>query len=306
LSAISNPYVVDQPVERQDLFVGRLDVLAWLQDSLDVEVRVLAVCGPGRIGKSSVLAQLHQRLIGGYLVFRLPCRQLAGEDLPGLLFRVAEAIAHDLESRYALEMSPPLRAEFAEDLSALAGPFWADLRQLTAAKMPVLLLDDFEFLVQEASPGLLKDFLDYLERLLQRDSRLRLVFTAATPSQLRPLHPTLFSRLLWRNLSPLSRSEALRLVKRPVAGSIEYEYEAAERILELSSRRPCYVQFLCQRLVDRVGRLRSGSWNSRRGARATSSFCVRGWWTAWGGAAAWRVATWMKSPWSWWREGFQS
>jgi len=252
LSAISNPYVVDKPIEWQDLFVGRSDVLSWLQDSLDVGVRVLAVCGPARIGKSSVLVQLYHRLIGDYVVLRVPCRQLDAETLPGLLFQVAEAIAADLEGRHGLGMTPPREEEFMEDLSALAGPFWADLRQLTAVKTPVLLLDDFERLAEKAPPELVQGFLDYLERLLQRDSRLRLVFTYANCGQLRLLHSTLFARLLWRNLPPLHRQEALHLVKRPVAGSIEYDYEAVERILELSSRRPSYIQLLCQRLVDRV------------------------------------------------------
>ncbi|MGQ9586261.1 MAG: AAA family ATPase [Anaerolineae bacterium] len=253
MSANSNPYVVDQPVESPDLFVGRSDILSWLQDSLDVGVRVLAICGARGMGKSSVLAQLRHHLIGPYLVLRVPCRELAGEPLPGLLFRVAEAIAHDLVSRYGLEFPSPLREEFIEDVSALAGPFWAHLRQATAAKVPVLLLDDFEFLAERVAPEWLKEFLDYLDRLLQRDTRLRLVFTALDPGQLRASHPALFARLLWRNLPALNRQEALRLVRGPVAGAMEYEYEAVDRILELSSRRPRYIQLLCRGLTERAG-----------------------------------------------------
>ncbi|MBC7223124.1 MAG: PD40 domain-containing protein, partial [Anaerolineae bacterium] len=119
--------------------------------------------------------------------------------------------------------------------------------------VPILVLDDFEALARQAGPDLLTSFLDYLQRLLERDPRLRLLFSAHSAAQLRALHPALFGRLLWRSLGPLSRQEALQLIKRPVEGAVEYDYEALERILELSSRWPAYIQRLCHRLVERAG-----------------------------------------------------
>ncbi len=253
MSALANPYVTDSPVSGSDLFVGRSDVLGWLQDSLDAGMRVLAVCGPRRAGKSSVLAQLRHHLLGPYAVLQVACRDLPTANLADLLFAVAEQVAADLREGYGKEFPPPQREAFASDLSALAGPFWARVRQVTAGQVPILVLDDFEALAWKAKPDLVQAFLDYLQRLLERDPRLRLVFSAQSPAQLRALHPTLFGRLLWRSLGPLSRQEALRLIKEPVEGAVEYDYEALERILELSSRWPAYIQRLCRRLVDLVG-----------------------------------------------------
>ncbi|MGC8838261.1 MAG: DPP IV N-terminal domain-containing protein [Anaerolineae bacterium] len=253
MSALANPYVTDSPVFGADLFVGRSDVLGWLQDSMDAGMRVLAVCGPRQVGKSSVLAQLRHRLLGAYAVLWVPCRDLPAANLADLLFAVAERVAADLREGYGKEFPPPQREAFASDLSALAGPFWARVRQVTAGQVPVLVLDDFETFASRARPDLVQAFLDYLQRLLERDPRLRLIFSAQSPAQLRALHPTLFARLLWRSLGPLSRQEALRLIKEPVEGAVEYDYEALERILELSSRWPAYIQRLCRRLVDLVG-----------------------------------------------------
>ncbi|MGQ9595096.1 MAG: AAA family ATPase [Anaerolineae bacterium] len=253
MSALANPYVTDGPVFGSDLFVGRSDVLAWLQDSLGAGLRVLAICGPRQVGKSSVLAQLRHRLLGAYTVLRVPCRDLPTANLADLLFAVAERVAADLREGYGKEFPPPQRETFTSDLSALAGPFWARVRQVTAGQVPVLVLDDFEALASKAKPALVQAFLDYLQRLLERDPRLRLAFSAHSPAQLRTLHPTLFGRLLWRGLGPLSRQEALRLIKEPVEGAVEYDYEALERILELSSRWPAYIQRLCRRLVGLTG-----------------------------------------------------
>ncbi len=253
MCALVNPYITEGPVSSPDLFVGRSDILGWLQDSLDAGVRVLAVCGPRRVGKSSVLSQPRHRLLGAYTVLWVPCRDLPAANLADLLFAMAERVAGDLREGYGKEFPPPQREAFSSDLSALAGPFWARVRQVTAGQVPILVLDDFESLVWRAKPDLVQAFLDYLQRLLERDPRLRLVFTAQSAGSLRALHPTLFGRLLWRGLGPLTRQEALRLIKEPVEGAVEYDYEALERILELSSRWPAYIQRLCRRLVDLLG-----------------------------------------------------
>ena len=51
----------------------------------DAGFRVLAVCGPKRIGKSSILAQLGGKLVGDYLLLRVACKELDGKSLLRLL-----------------------------------------------------------------------------------------------------------------------------------------------------------------------------------------------------------------------------
>jgi hypothetical protein len=53
-------------------------------------------------------------------------------------------------------------------------------------------------------------------------------------------------------LPPLSREEAIRLIKEPVKGVYSYEDEAVEAIWEYSQGHPQLVQQLCLEAVNRL------------------------------------------------------
>jgi HAMP domain-containing protein len=57
---IPNPYVVGNPVRRADMFFGRQEDLTWIGHQLDhAGNKMILLYGPRRIGKTSLLHQIH-------------------------------------------------------------------------------------------------------------------------------------------------------------------------------------------------------------------------------------------------------
>ena len=75
-----NPYVVDRPLNDQDLFVGREAIFDRLRQNLADGVRLFLLYGKPRIGKTSLLNQLELRLGSAYQVVMLPWPGLGGQS----------------------------------------------------------------------------------------------------------------------------------------------------------------------------------------------------------------------------------
>lgn len=231
----ANPYVIDKPVVEASYFYGRLDLLNWIGSSLDKGQPLLVVQGPHRIGKSSLLHRLATHLGSKYMVF--PVGEIAESRLDLLLWQIALAMTGSLPEEIVFE--EPKGEDFEGQPSYFGEEFLPRLSKVMGGKSLLLALDDFHLWGGD-DPALRAELLSYLT-----SSKLTLLLTWEGP-----IGEMLSQALVWR-LGPLEREEARRLITEPSAEILDYDYEAQERILALTSGHPYFVQLLCYALFER-------------------------------------------------------
>ena len=254
---IPNPYIVGLPVKSAEMFHGREDVFAFIRDNWfgATQDRTLVLHGQRRTGKTSILYQLLNGRLGEAVVPVLldmqelaPLIQTTGDLLGEVAYKIAQsarkhgiAIAPLAEDRLA---TAPVRAfnRFVDALEAQLG-----------GRRLALLFDEFELLEQKIREGKLDaDILYYLRSLIQHRQGLVFIFTGThrLEEMTHDYWSILFNLALYRRISFLSAEDAARLIRQPVAGWLAVDELAVEKIVQLTSGHPYFIQLLCWALVN--------------------------------------------------------
>ncbi len=257
-----NPYIPGQPVDDPDLFFGRRETLTSIRESLLKGRRVFVISGPPRMGKSSLLRQVGHGLPQGFLAVRLDLREEEAPSLDRLLWRLADAIAHQARGQSDIQVPAPNWEEFEAHTALLLDRFWPEVRSALSDPSLVLLLDDLDALAPLDGP-LLGRFLTLLGEWRDREGGLALVVTTSLPWQAALLrdYPQLFAGAVAYTLGPLASEEATRLITWPVDGVLTYDYGVARRMIEVTSGHPYYLQLLCFEMVNRCA---AAGWVNQR------------------------------------------
>jgi hypothetical protein len=252
-----NPYVVSGPVREPNMFFGRQDLLKRIINTL--HNNSIMIHGPRRIGKTSLLYQLADRLraasdpdyafIPVFIdlegtaqekFFHTLMEESLDDSQPHLVERLPSAYNDKDEKAYT-------HRDFAHDLRTLID----HLQQNTDKEVRlILLLDEV-------------DVMNHYDQLVQQ--QLRRIFMKNFARNLgavvagmhiskewERLESPWYNLFLEMELPPLSREETFRLIKEPVKGIYSYEDEAVEAIWEYSQGHPQRVQQLCLEAVNRL------------------------------------------------------
>lgn len=242
-----NPYTVGEPVVDENLFFGRDNVLAWARKVLGARGtrRVVVIQGSYRIGKSSLLNQLHRHL--PQRVFLIDLSALERDRLDYLLWRVASSILSTLRREKAVRLSEPEVNDYLSNPNHFHETFLPQVYKALRRKRLVLAFDEVTAL--EGGPGSLREaFYAYLSVVMESGLNLSLVLAVEEWPE-RPL-PLFEDAFRWR-LGPLDDDASRELIVGPAKGVLQYDYHATKRITELSSGHPYFVQLLCQVMFDR-------------------------------------------------------
>ncbi len=251
MAELINPYNTSHPVSDEDLFFGRGETLAWLRESLVRGRRVLVLQGARRIGKSSLLRQLPRHL-EQFTFASVDLRGKGREPADELLWQVVSDVIDDLRKRYDLPLVELAREEALQG-TRLTDAFLRRLEEQMGVKGLVLAFDDLDALLDEGDEPvatLVASLADAAERL----PKLSLLFTVSKDASLNERFPALFGGAAQRKLGPLDRTAARSLITRPVEDTLEYDYGAVKRILELTSAHPYYLQVFCYSLFNRCAK----------------------------------------------------
>ena len=233
---VVSPYVTSGPVP-ENMFFGRESELKTIVRT--VRDTNLAIVVGRKIGKTSVLARVHQHMKDSpeYEPFYLDCQAV---HTHADFFS-----AVDTMWRLALPAHTPEGFRAAGlDLSARHG-----------SRIVVLLFDEID--------DLLRYDIEHGERLFQilralaQESRMRFVFCGEKVLNTALHDPRLvffnFCNLI--QLSYLAREEARRVITDPMQEmgvALEGDIALADRIVELAAGRPNIVQYICQKLIERI------------------------------------------------------
>lgn len=265
--AMMNPYTFGIPVQRKDRFFGREEELALIKNTLGNvprgEKQDIAVLGPRRIGKSSLLYRLQQLLASSshFVPVYLDVQHIEPQKSSALFFEILE----DCREGFAQKTPPVMLPEFGtlassdipEDLRFYV--FKKDMERLNrfiaAHDLPrlVLMLDEAELLQVFGGP----DTLGWFRGLIQ--SMTYIIFVVAGSERLYSLtqdYGSPFYNIFKPvELRQLSDTAAKKLVQVPAAriGMVITDAET-EKILRYAGNSPYLIQGICHYLVELLNR----------------------------------------------------
>jgi len=239
-----NPYIVGTVIKEVDKFFGREGLFQVIEDNLRQNVQLILLYGQRRIGKSSVLKQIPQKIAREEFIFvnfdTQDKEQLLGYEI---FYRIAIAIVEALELHD--QVTPPSARELATNIEIFSREFLPQVYQQIGDKNLVLLLDEFDVL-SESNPGSDKtEFFNSIKLLLKQHQRLFIIPVVGRHlNELKNLR-TFFKSAPYKEIALLDEDSAQRLITKPAQGVLVYESEAIQAILKLSAGHPFFTQVIC-------------------------------------------------------------
>lgn len=254
---IPNPYVVGTPLQTgSPLFFGREDLIAFIRQNLAASHRNnLVLIGQRRTGKTSLLKQLPGRLDDSYLPVYLDGQALGLDPgLPNFFLALATEISFALEDR-GFEFDSPKPEDFSTNpASAFEHHFLEKVRQVIGERHLLLMLDEFEELESAVRRGDLESSIfGFLRHLIQHTPALSVIFcgTHRLEELASDYWSVLFNISIYKHISFLSQSDAMRLIQDPVAPyGMRYDDLALDKIWRITAGHPYFLQLLCHSLVN--------------------------------------------------------
>ena len=278
----TSPYIVGSPIDREEMFFGRQDIIDKIQRQLSTshQSNVALLEGNRRTGKTSILKRLQDpSLLPGWIVVN--CSLQGGEGhkgKPGLeTNEVFRLMARDigwatfdaglrvwLPGMDAPDSKKRLKFEFVHALSkAFAGKrpfevFELYIQAVLDAASPrrlLLMLDEFDKLQEGIDAGITSPQVpENIRYLLHTYPSLSAIITGSR--RLKRLREEYWSALFGFGhripVSELPLEDARLLVTQPVEGRLMYVPEARDHVVELCSRHPFLIQSLCNRIFERA------------------------------------------------------
>ncbi|MCL4295375.1 MAG: ATP-binding protein [Anaerolineae bacterium] len=255
---LDNPYVVGVPLtEQQDIFVGRTDIVARIEQLLlDRRRPPLLLYGQRRMGKTSLLRNLGRLLPSTMLPLFVDGQRIAlAGDYPDFLYNLAAGMSRSAQKQRSLRLPALSRENLA------ASPFtcfndWLDEVERTLEaqgySIALLALDEFEMLDSVLHKGRfdVADVLSMLRHMIQHRSHFKVMLAGSHSLEEFQSWASYLINVQVVKIGYLEPDEARQLVERPSLNfSLRYEPEASRRVLELTRGHPALVQLLCYELV---------------------------------------------------------
>ena len=256
---IDNPYIFSVPLnDQQDLFVGRVDIAARIEQLLlDRRRPPLLLYGQRRMGKTSLLRNLGRLLPGTIVLLFVDGEGIAGASNFGdFLYGVTQAMVRSAEHHRGLRLP---RANYDMCQARPFGYFndWLDEIEsaMTAQgySTALLALDEFESLDTISDQGRFeaRDVLRTLRHLVQHRPRFKVLLAGShTLEEFRHWATYLINMQIIK-ISYLQAEDTIALIERPIEHfPLCYEPAASQLIARLTRGHPHLVQLLCYEVVE--------------------------------------------------------
>ncbi|MFN6513790.1 MAG: ABC transporter substrate-binding protein [Nostoc sp. CreGUA01] len=255
---LRNPYMIGKPIFEHEKFFGREELFQFIKDNLNGRVKCILLHGERRIGKSSVLRQIHFKTnLQKFVFVCCDLQEHSKSSLSQVLYNLAEQIAENLGTDFHI-ITLPSQQEFHDNFNTFAETFLTEVYDKLDDKNLVLLLDEFE--VVGSDDNILnhgESFFRYLHSLLNQHEKLFIIPVVGRAKDDLQNLLDLFKDSPYQEVGLLNDLSAKRLIINPAQGTLEYEENAIKAILKLSSGHPYFTQIICHDLFTQARFVRS-------------------------------------------------
>ena len=236
------------------MFFGREDVFQWIENSIAGRYadHILVIHGQRRVGKTSVLKQLGNRLPPRFIPVFFDLQGRTHTTLDRFLWWLAREIVRVLKQERNIEVPLPEREVFSSDLEYFESRFIPGLEPVLGENTLLLTFDEFDNLEEsEVREELARPLIDYLRRLMGSAS-LNFIFSIGSSGRklenMQAAYTEFFKTALYKKISFLNEEQTRRLITQPVQDLIQYEKRAVARIFQVAGGHPYFTQLTCHEL----------------------------------------------------------
>ena len=250
----ANPYIAGSPVTHAEMFFGRNDVFQFIQEALigRHQDNIIVLYGQRRTGKTSVLYQMHRHIDSLYIPILVDLQGLSLASVNDFFWELAMTIRRALQrERQISDLPRPRREEYSEDpFHQFVEEFLPSVLSAVGDHHLLLMFDESTRLEEQVTAGKLDaQIFDLLRSLMQHSPRLNFIFSIGSRFELiQKEYSLLFNVALYKEISFLNREDGTALITQPTQELHEYEEEAINRVLEVTSGHAYYTQLLCHSL----------------------------------------------------------
>jgi len=254
MGELINPYIAGAPVTEARMFFGREDVFQWIENSIAGQYadHILVIHGQRRVGKTSVLKQLGNRLPRRFIPVFFDLQGRTHTTLDRFLWWLAREIVRVLKQDRGIDVPAPERDAFTADIEYFEHRFLPDLRPVLGSDTLLITFDEFDNLEEsEVKEELARPLTDYLRRLMG-NAGLNFIFSIGSSGRklenMQAAYTEFFKTALYKKISFLNEDQTRNLITRPVENLIEYDKRAVSRIYQLAGGHPYFTQLTCHEL----------------------------------------------------------
>lgn len=247
-----NPYIVGRPVDQQLLF-GREDIFASVNTHLKQQQQIIVCYGQRRIGKSSVIRNIPQKLenLNEFVFVTFSLGNYSQEPLSIILAELAKEVVNDLDLDEENIKLPEI-TDLESKPQVFFDEFLPQVYQLIENKSIVFLLDEFDVLLNNDHPELLRHFNESLSRIISTNRKLFLILFIEQKSINNPKIRKIFQDVPVIEIGLLDEKSTKDLIIKPAENILEYEEDAVKEIFNLSAGHPYFLQAICFSIFGRA------------------------------------------------------
>lgn len=275
---IANPYIVGRPVDpEKSTFFGRRDVFNWISDNLygSHQKNILVIHGERRVGKTSILLQIHRGEMGRDLrenqdhpicpVF-IDLQGYTDAGTYKFLHHICDSVYQQIR-KYSNPLAEKLGAPDLDKFERLTSrSFRAYMKEacnLLKNTLLVLMMDEFERLDDLVKWSKVDvGVYDHLRSLMQFETNL--TFILAGTHELEELSKEyrnlVHSIAVVREISFMDEPDAIDLIRKPVEGRVIYDDKAVDELWRYTHGHPWLLQSLCHYLIEDMNRRGEGNY----------------------------------------------
>lgn len=256
IKPVKNPYTVGDPVE-EEFFVGRQDIMRQLEELwlMGTQMQSVVLYGHRRMGKTSILRNLSQRLGAGVKVAYVnllgvgDIAQAEGEFLMAMSDAISQAV--NVEAPIDDDLLNLPYPTFRRYLERIVDALQASQQSL------IIALDEFEKIEELIVAGKISNnFMQYLRSWIQMSSKIGFALAGLhtleemTSDYFQPLYASFIPPI---KVSFMHRSATYVILANPSVNDFPLDYapEALDEIYALTHGQPFLVQLLGFQLVRR-------------------------------------------------------
>ena len=247
-----NPYIIGRPIHEIGKMFGREDLFKFIEENLNKNIKFFLLHGQRRIGKSSVLQQISDRVVQDRFVFIIfDLQGYSKYHISDILYNLSQTIIDSLDLNFDLKSNRNITTLLDENKIAEEPNIFSDFLQQVFQELGnknlVLLLDEFDA-IDDDDNNILNSgdcFFKCLQSLLNRYNQLFIIPVAGRFKDDLQHLLDLFNSPPSHEVGLLDAANSKKLITTLAQGRLEYEEDAIKAILELSSGHPYFTQAIC-------------------------------------------------------------
>jgi len=252
-----NPYIIGSVIDKPDQFFGRQSLFEFIKDTLQQNDPLILLYGQRRIGKSSVLKQIPQKISYSedqFIFIDFDIQVFVNSDhtpINQILHYLAQRIGEEIEnSLTTIPITIPTAEDIEDDPTIFHGDFLTQIYNILGERKLVLLLDEFDVLSEANNEGNVEFFRLINNWLSKWPERLFIIPVVGRHLKELPNLLSLLRESPYKEISFLDKDSAVMLITRPVRGVVTYQQNAIEEIFSLSAGHPYFTQLICSQLFN--------------------------------------------------------